>query len=256
MAAKMQENPTPQTSFVRIKQSIHRVFDLVYPRLCIFCHSKIKANNDYNICSACAAEIKTINAPFCLRCGAVLEQLSQIRVNGCSRCSNKKYYFDQVFSACKYKGKVKSCIHFFKYKRKIKTKNILSDLLIEFLNANFPTKNIDLITAVPLHKHKLQERGFNQSKLIADKLSEFFKIESSHNNLCRVKKTVSQVTLSAQKRKLNTADAFACKDPDKFKNKRILLIDDIFTTGSTLNECAKVIKQSGAKNITCLTIAR
>ncbi|MBU1043633.1 MAG: ComF family protein [Candidatus Omnitrophica bacterium] len=252
----MRKDPEIQTSFLRIKQGIRRVIDLIYPRFCVFCHSKLNSNSDYNLCSQCALEINPIKAPFCLKCGAKLDQLSQIRYNGCNRCSNKKYHFDQVLSACKYKGMVKHCIHLFKYKRKRKTKNILSDILIRFLNENFCPKNIDLITAVPLHKHKLRDRGFNQSDLIADKISTALGIESSLDNLCRIKKTVSQVTLNAQQRQLNILGAFSCKNPEEFKNKRILLIDDIFTTGSTLDECARVLKQSGAKEVTCLTIAR
>ncbi|MFH1062391.1 MAG: ComF family protein [Candidatus Omnitrophota bacterium] len=235
---------------------MRRVFDLIYPRLCVFCKSKLNPSSEYNICTACAAGIKPIKVPFCLKCGTGLEHLSQIRQNGCSQCASKKYYFDQALSACKYKGMVKHCIHLFKYKRKRKTGILLGDILVRFLKDNFCEENIDLITAVPLHKHKLQERGFNQSEIIANKLSEYFKIKNSFNNLCRIKKTTAQVTLTARQRQLNTAGAFSCKHPEKFQNKRILLIDDIFTTGSTLNECARVLKESGAKSVTCLTIAR
>ncbi|MBU1086165.1 MAG: ComF family protein [Candidatus Omnitrophica bacterium] len=252
----MRKDPKTLNSFLRIKQITRGVFDLIYPRLCVFCRSKLYTSHDYNICAVCAAEIKPIKVPFCLKCGTSLDQISQIRYNGCGKCANKQYYFDQVLSACKYKGMLKHCIHLFKYKRKRKTKNILSDILIRFLQANFCPENIDLITAVPLHRHKLRERGFNQSELIAAKISSFFKIENSFNNLCRIKKTVSQVTLTAKQRQLNTTGAFSCKQPGEFKNKRILLVDDIFTTGSTLNECARVLKQSGAKKVTCLTIAR
>jgi competence protein ComFC len=252
----MPKSPEFKTPFLRIKQSMHRVLDLIYPRFCVLCKSKINSRSEYNICAVCAAGIKPIKVPFCLKCGSALDQLSQLRQNGCSKCNNKKYYFDQVLSACKYTGLIKHCIHLFKYQRKRKTANLLGDILIRFLQDNFSKENIDLITAVPLHKHKLQERGFNQSQIIADKLSAHLKIKNSFNNLCRIKKTVSQVSLSAQQRKLNTKGAFSCKYPAEFQNKRILIIDDIFTTGSTLNECARVLKQSGAKTVTCLTIAR
>lgn len=252
----MQTNPKITTLFLRIKQNIHRVFNLIYPRFCVVCKSKLNPNNEYNICLVCAASINLIKPPFCLKCGIGLEQLSRLRSNGCIECANKKYYFEQALSACKYTGIIKHCIHLFKYKHKRITGNILGDIVIKFMKDNFSVKNIDIITAVPLHKHRLRERGFNQSEIVANKLSEYFKIQNSFNNLCRIKKTISQVTLSAQQRKTNITGAFICKYPEKFKNKRILLIDDIFTTGATLNECARMLKKSGAKNVTCLTIAR
>ncbi len=252
----MQIGPKFEHLFAGIIRIVSILLDLIYPRFCLLCLKKINSASEYNICSLCALTIKPIKPPFCVKCGTVLKQISQIRNNGCSKCTNKKYYFDQALSACKYQGSIKTLLHLFKYKHKIKTGNFLADILIKFITDNLDINNIDLILAVPLHKHKFRERGFNQAQVLANRIGIKLGIRNSVNNLCRIKKTTSQVKLTADKRRNNTLGAFISKKPEEFKDKRILLIDDIFTTGSTINQCARILKQSKAARITCLTIAR
>jgi ComF family protein len=169
---------------------------------------------------------------------------------------NKNFYFDQAISVCKYSGIVKKCIHWFKYKHKIKTSIAFSEILIRFLNHNYADNCFDIVTAVPLHKKKYLLRGFNQSQVIAEKISNALKIERSFDSLMRIKPTTPQSKLNSYQRAENIRDVFRCSRPGVFRKKRVLIIDDIYTTGSTLNECARIIKQDGAMNVTCLTIAR
>jgi ComF family protein len=109
---------------------------------------------------------------------------------------------------------------------------------------------------VPLHISRLRQRGFNQALILAHVMSETFSLPLSYDNLARVRPTVPQVELSGEERIKNVAGAFALRRPDELKCRDILLIDDVFTTGATMNECAKVLKDADASRVTALTIAR
>ena len=233
-----------------------QLLSLIYPRFCLICGLKLERHYKLSVCRNCRRNLRVTKKPYCFKCGAVLETISQIRKTGCNKCYRKKFFFDQVISAFQYKGIVKQCIHLFKYNRKIRLRDLFSEPMRDFLLDNFSANRFDIVTAVPLHKSKLRKRGFNQSQLIAENISTNLQIDSSFDNLVRTKKTVPQFKLKAGTRKKNLENVFFCKKPDIFKDKNILLIDDILTTGSTLNECSRTLKQAGAKSITCLTIAR
>ncbi|MBU0744742.1 MAG: hypothetical protein KKE11_05175 [Gammaproteobacteria bacterium] len=127
----------------------------------------------------------------------------------------------------------------------------------QFIRVHLNKNEIELVMAVPLHITKLRQRGFNQSEIIARILSEQLNLKYSGHNLCRKKRTKSQVDLARAERLKNVSGAFTLRDPDQTRQKSVLLIDDIFTTGATLNECAYVLKRDGlASKVTVLTIAR
>jgi ComF family protein len=114
----------------------------------------------------------------------------------------------------------------------------------------------DMLAPVPLHKKRLRQRGFNQALLLAAAIGQRFGIPLSCDNLVRVRYTRPQVELSAGERAANVAGAFALRRPAEAAGKSILLIDDVFTTGATLNECSRVLKEAGAASVTALTLAR
>lgn len=116
--------------------------------------------------------------------------------------------------------------------------------------------NIDLVMPVPLHFKRLRHRGFNQALLLADRMSEHYGITLSYDNLARVRSTRPQVELTGEERVKNVAGAFSLRRPEDVTDKHILLIDDVFTTGATMNECAAVLKRAGASQVTACTLAR
>lgn len=118
------------------------------------------------------------------------------------------------------------------------------------------TAEIDLVMPVPLHSTRLKQRGFNQALLLADCVSAKHRIPLSYDNLLRVKPTRPQVELSEEERFRNVAGAFALQQPEFVVSKRVLLVDDVFTTGATMQECASVLKRAGAVQVTALTLAR
>ncbi len=132
----------------------------------------------------------------------------------------------------------------------------LADLILKFITNQINVADTDLITAVPLHRNKLQKRGFNQSQIMAEIIAARLNLRFCFDNLYRRRRTASQFNLAPNERRKNVRGAFACKRSQEFKEKSILLIDDIFTTGSTLNECAYILKQAGARRVVVLTLAR
>lgn len=128
--------------------------------------------------------------------------------------------------------------------------------MIEFAGENKVLGHIDYLTFVPLHRARLKEREFNQSQLLALKLSRHFKVPLLDNLLKRVRPTPSQTNLSKEERFKSLRGAFAARENEQIKGKTILLVDDVFTTGATFNECAKVLRQAGVKQADGFTLAR
>lgn len=119
-----------------------------------------------------------------------------------------------------------------------------------------PIAGMDLVMPVPLHKSRLRQRGFNQSLLLADVVGRLHSIPLSYGNLRRIRPTRPQVELSGEERIKNVAGAFDLVRPHEVEGRRVLLVDDVLTTGATMNECASVLKQAGAEFVACLTLAR
>lgn len=157
-------------------------------------------------------------------------------------------------------------IHRFKYNGKTSlTKSLCKVIIDGFNNDHNVTQQIsisplcnsyDLIVPVPLHRTRLKERGFNQSLLLAKGIAKIYNLPVDYLNLKRVHATTPQVKLKGKDRIKNVRGAFAVQDSNAFKDKRVLLIDDVYTTGATITECSKTLKKAGAKDIKCLTLAR
>jgi ComF family protein len=161
--------------------------------------------------------------------------------------------FDQALSVGYFEGPLREAIHQFKYR----PCRALGRPLALWMTKNIcPVDGIDRIIPVPLHTSRLRQRGFNQALILAHGISKTFTLPLSYDNLKRVRPTRPQVELSAEERIKNVAGAFALRNPDELKGLDVLLIDDVFTTGATMNECARVLKDAGVSRVTALTIAR
>lgn len=239
-----------------LKSIFNNLINLVYPKQCLICkETTAPSNSDSSVCINCWAKIQKNLPPFCQICGRHLE-IRLIDSNICPKCRRTNYNFDRAFSPCLYQGTVKDLIHFFKYKGKIYLGKQLAGLLIEFIkNYRLPIDMIDMIVPIPLHKRKLREREFNQAEILATYVAETSNKKISCNNLYRIRDNLSQITLSDAKRWENVKGIFKSRNPTEFKDKTILLVDDVFTTGATASEAAFVLKKAGAKGVFVLTIA-
>ncbi|MFA6143029.1 MAG: ComF family protein [Candidatus Omnitrophota bacterium] len=208
-----------------------------------------------------------VNLIYPLHCASCLKALDPLNEDGvCSQCvesirPNTRQYeigdnFTKGYSASLYDGTMKELIHNFKFNGNIRLAGPLSSILANFIKRNPEIiKNIDAVTFVPLNGSRLREREFNQSAVLA---SHAFKASGIPviDALDKTKPTKPQNELSRNERLVNLSGAFKVKRGAQINTKRVLLIDDVMTTGATLDECAGVLKSGGAIEVRCLTLAR
>ncbi|MFH1656679.1 MAG: ComF family protein [Candidatus Nealsonbacteria bacterium] len=232
----------------KIKENI---LDILFPKFCLNCGKE----KDY-LCQDCFSLIDILERQYCPFCHS-----QNIVVDGktCNFCKRTKT-LNGLYCAVSYSDNIiKKLINQFKYQPYIKElSKLLSHLiLIHFIKLN---KSLDfkefIIIPIPLHKKKIKQRGFNQANEIGKELSKSLKIPIYNDILIKIKETPPQMELKKDQRKENIKQVFSCQNQEKITNKKILLIDDVFTTGSTMEECAFVLKQSKAKQIWGVAIAR
>ncbi|KUO74757.1 MAG: hypothetical protein APF77_10870 [Clostridia bacterium BRH_c25] len=202
-------------------------------------------------CDICMASLDYLQGITCLHCGKQLNE--QYRDSICPDCKAGVFYYNRAYSCFAYSGMGKELIYKLKYEGKSQLAKVIASLMEERLRDE--GLKIDAIIPVPMHKKKLETRGFNQSYIIARELGERLR-KPVIDCLERTKDTKKQYNLDRTQRYLNIVDAFSVGlmyNIDKYKS--ILLVDDIYTTGSTVNECSKVLKHSGAGTIYVITAA-
>jgi len=220
------------------------VLDWVFPPFCCNCQ-KI----GFEICPDCWETIDRIQPESaCRRCGKLL---SRGRI--CSNCRQTPPAFDQVRSWALYQGAMKNILTGIKYQRRFGLVPVLIPALVESIRAW--GINFDLLTAVPLGKKRLRERGYNQADLVARPVAKGLTKPYNSQVLQRVRETRSQVGLNIDERRENLTGAFIADD-EICRGKTVLLLDDICTTGATLDACAAALKDAGAEKVYCYTVAR
>jgi ComF family protein len=231
------------TLFQKFSQPL---FDLLYPPVCLNCKS-----SDSWLCPDCLAKIEYIHPPICERCGTAKPDGDR----HCEQCRNNPLLsIDGIRAAAYFENEsLRPAIHFLKYKNHKVVAAILAEILADACR-RFDLSG-DVIVPVPLHITRYRERGYNQSELLARQLGRLLNRPVDTTTLARVRKTRSQMELGAGERHQNVADAFACIN-DSLAGQVVLLIDDVCTTGSTLDACAKALKQTGGAFVWGVTLAK
>ncbi len=224
--------------------------DVLFPPVCPSCEHDLQEDGLCGKCLALLSAHKTKD-PVCSVCGI---PFASDAGDGrpCGACLKEDQPFIEARSAFTYDKAVLKTIHKFKYGGHVILAPALGRLMARA--AKF-SATPEIIVPVPLHKKRLRERGFNQSLLLAREASSALSVPIDYKNLLRVRPTEQQVNLGADERKRNVAGAFSVKDAAHFKGRRVLLVDDVYTTGATIRECSKVLKKSGAK-VFVITLAR
>lgn len=218
--------------------------DLLFPFRCLGC-----AREGSLICPSCRQKMLEITSPVCPRCGT--PQAGGIL---CPACSNHHHDIDGIRSPFRFEGVTRQAIHQLKYKNLRAIAPTLAELLGNYLDAH-PIPG-EILVPVPLHRIRLRERGYNQSELLARKLGGIIGLPVIADCIIRRKNNPPQTrATSVDKRRSNVADAFTCRN-HSLKNKKIILIDDVATSGATLNACAATLKTAGAVSVWGLTLAR
>ena len=206
-------------------------------------------------CRACWAQVAALGGPACPRCGkpfAAATALAYSPGHLCEACRKRPPAYTQAWSAFRYAPPLQEAIHLFKYRGKVS----LAKALGELMQAAGPPASVDVLMPIPLHPARLREREFNQALLLADRLGAAWRLPVSCHNLSRIRLTASQTELSRAARLKNLRRAFALRRPEEVAGRRVLLIDDVFTTGTTVNECAKTLRKAGAADVYVFTLAR
>ena len=215
------------------------------------------------ICADCSGTYMAVESPMCSTCGIVFKS-REGEDHDCGECLNAPKRFGIARSAGMYDKVLMAAIHCFKYKEKIQLARPLGVLLFMAFSRYWNKGNINLIVPIPLHNRKLRSRGFNPSFLLVNEWNFFTKalngalsvIPVAEDVLVRKRWTEPQTGLGRKDRLQNIKNAFDVSDYSKVKGKKILLVDDVYTTGATANECAKVLMRAGAANVDVLTLAR
>ena len=224
------------------------VRDILFPCLCLYCEKKIPRSY---LCRECLEKIVFLYPPRCRYCAKPLFSASNV----CKQCSGRIYPYQRLISTTAYQGPMISLIHLFKYKNYDYLAGYLASLMVKYLSkAGFNPYNYHFITPVPLHRDKLKIRGYNQSGLLAKLLSNYFKISFRDDIITNTNIRPSQTKLSIEKREKNVKGIFAVTE--NLSGKKIILIDDIFTTGSTVNACSQALGEKGAEAITIITLSK
>jgi ComF family protein len=270
---------------------LSHVVNLIFPTTCNDCDNTVSADAaTAYFCKNCWQGIEWFDSPCCPRCG--LPYISHPDADNksyykqsptghiCGKCREKPPAFDMAISAGRYAGALSEAIKLFKYKKKIHLgkilteqalkSNLLKDTMLNFHNpddlqtvwgcpvyrANKAISAQTLIIPIPLHVKRLREREFNQSSIIASVIGRRFGIPVAANALIRHRHTRPQVELDGKDRKENVVGAFSVEDRALIEGKEIILVDDVYTSGSTVNECARTLKKNGAEKVYVVTIAR
>lgn len=234
----------------------HHILDFILPTPCSFCNDPVGDSEIPFFCSTCWNDFSSIDGPVCPRCGKPFESpeaLAHSPHHQCQSCRQSQPVFDQALSVGHFEGPLREAIHQFKYR----PCRSLGKPLARWMADNIRlVSSLDVVMPVPLHISRLRQRGFNQSLMLAEVISKTFQLTLSFDNLKRIRPTVPQVELSGEDRIKNVAGAFALARPDAVRERSILIVDDVFTTGATMNECAAVLKSASAARVTALTLAR
>jgi competence protein ComFC len=231
------------------------ILDFVYPQHCAICKRYLK-RKERDICEVCWNSLVTLPDAFCPYCKSFMGGED----TKCSFCESTRKVgedlnFFMVRSLGRFDDYYKELIHRFKYGKKIPLGKRLAQRLGETINDDSNFLGSDFLIPVPLHKSRYRERGFNQSEIVAEEISKITGVSVLKNVLKRKKNTKDQTNLSPSQREENVRGAFVVTKPEVINDKRIILVDDVITTGATLSECARMLKQAGAKEILGMTIA-
>ncbi|MBI5026685.1 MAG: ComF family protein [Nitrospirae bacterium] len=235
---------------------INKFLRLLFPESCPICKGPAMEHRTSPICPACWGEISPYSDPSCKRCGKPL--VSDVSII-CGECIEDEPAFEWARSFGLYEGILKEAINHFKYYGKKRLAKPIGDFLLKIdlpvSSGDSPWRGVDAIVPVPMHHRKLKQREFNQSALLARELSLKNKLPMLLNCLIKVKDTMPQVGLGAKERAKNIKRAFEVRDRASVHGMRIALVDDVYTTGATVRECAKVLKRAGAKEVYVVTVA-
>ena len=233
--------------------------DVIFPQRCYHCGRPVASAGRGGFCDSCWRSIRLITPPYCPCCGEPFRSPVALTYSPdfrCGACRAEPPPFDHARAVGRYEGPLRQAIHQLKYRGKLRLARPLLALALEHFDVHFPGTVFDAIIPVPLHRERLMQREFNQATLFARGLARRLHAPAVERLLVRVRATRPQVDLSGRERRQNVRHAFAVTHAGALEGKRVLVVDDVFTTGATLGEIARTLKAAGARRVDVFALAR
>lgn len=262
------EKPTKRTFLQTMRSSMEAALDLLYPPACCACDHHLfrqpgQRGMERWLCTVCEDQLQRIRAPYCSRCGEAYDGALEGEFR-CENCADRKLAFDFAVAGWSAQGVTRDLILKFKYGRELSLRGCLGDLLLPVLEEpRLKAENLAdwVLVPVPLHRLRLREREFNQSAELAAHLAKHAGLKVA-NALVRIRDTGHQAGLRRTERLTNLSAAFGVKPAfvksgGRLAGRKVLLVDDVFTTGATADACARVLRQkAGVEKVVVITVAR
>ena len=237
-----------------ILRGLRAPLDLVFARQCEVCGRAVGRDERY-LCWDCRAALPYIQFPYCSICGDPVS--GDVRTAyTCSWCRRRRPHFDAARSALRYLDNVRNCLWAYKYRHALYLADDLAEMLTRCVDVHYRRMSIDAVTYVPLHFQRLRDRTFNQSAVLAAGVARRLGLECSDAGLRRTRRTATQTDLNAAQRRENVKGAFAVRNQAWTDGRGLLLVDDVMSTGATVDEVARVLKQAGAVHVWVATVGR
>ncbi len=244
-----------KTESLNLKRLLVPIINLFFPPVCHLCKEFIPDAGEVKLCLSCLAKAPPLASPKCYCCSQPFATVGGID-HLCGLCSADPPPFSTARAPLLFQDTTRELIHQFKYGKRVMLRKPLGLLAAAYLDNFAGEFGADLILPVPLHVKRLRQRGFNQAILLGEIFSKRWGVALSRNNLRRTRWTEPQVNLGAAERAANVKGAFAITATTEIAGKKIFLVDDVYTTGSTAKECCRILMKAGAAEVAVLTIAR
>ncbi len=233
-----------------IHQTIETGLSFLYPAQCRVCESVLGLESVPYVCNSCWSKIDVIQQPWCEICG------SPNSGELCDDCAANPPQYGKLRAIANYDNTLQTVIHLFKFEKRKTLAVSLAKLVLNHFPIDIHIAEYDYILPIPIHKKRLQERGFNQAILIANQISKEYGINVSTDTLIKQKNTSPQSSLNRQERQTNIIGAFELQQNAVVTGKRILVLDDVYTTGATVREAVKVLWYADPAEVDVITLAR
>ncbi|PYJ02888.1 MAG: amidophosphoribosyltransferase [Verrucomicrobia bacterium] len=238
-----------------LKLWLNAALGLFYPEACQLCATARATPAEGFVCADCRDQVRFVEPPFCDRCGLPYPGAITTTFE-CSNCRDAEFHFRSARSAVVARDQILDVIHRYKYSRALWFELFLAGLLVRQAAPELAKESWDLIVPVPLHPTKEREREFNQAQRLAHRLSAATRIPVNNRLVKRVLPTRTQTRLNRAERIANVRHAFAMRPGQRLDGQRLVLVDDVLTTGATTSACAGVLMRAGASEVCVWTVAR